>query len=99
MPSYPMIPAGPQQPPMMPGPGQMMGRGYRWPMVQPLRGYRRWVDPFGTVYWRRKRRRMNVLNPRALRRAHTRVQGFEKFVMRNFSITRRAKVKPKKRRR
>lgn len=90
---YPVAPAGFQ------GPMQPMVRGFRYPMQQPIRGYVRWVDPFGTVYWRRKPRRMNVLNPRALRRAHTRVQGFEKFVMRNFTIARRSKVKRKKRRR
>jgi hypothetical protein len=85
--------------PSMMGPMQPPGVAYRWPLPadQRLRGYARWVGPYGNIYFRKKRRRMNPLNPRALRRAHTRCQAFEKFVMRNFSITRRSKVKPKRR--
>lgn len=44
-------------------------------------------------------RRMNPLNPRALARAHSRAKSFEAFVLRNFSILHRSKVRPKRRRR
>ncbi len=43
------------------------------------------------------RRRMNVLNPHALRRSMRRVQGFAKFARKTITFTR--KVKMKKRRR
>ncbi len=42
-----------------------------------------------------KRRRMNVLNPRALRRSLRRVGGFEKFVKRSFRLS--GLVRPRKR--
>jgi len=43
-----------------------------------------------------RNRRMNVANPKALRRSLRRVQGFEKLVRRTFTIS--GTVKPKKRR-
>lgn len=40
-----------------------------------------------------RNRRMNVANPRALRRAMRRVQGFEKLARRTITFTRRTKLK------
>ncbi len=40
-----------------------------------------------------RNRRMNIANPRALRRAMRRVQGFEKLARRTISFTRRVKMK------
>lgn len=40
-----------------------------------------------------RNRRMNVANPRALRRSMRRVQGFEKLAKRTISFTRRVKMK------
>ncbi len=40
-----------------------------------------------------RNRRMNIANPRALRRAMRRVQGFEKMAKRTISFTRRVKIK------
>lgn len=49
--------------------------------------------------WPGKRRRMNALNPRALRRAQSRMTSFEKFVLRNFRLLHKSKLRRKKRRR
>lgn len=43
-----------------------------------------------------RNRRMNVANPRALRRSMRRVQGFEKLARRTISFTRRVKMKKRK---
>jgi len=43
-----------------------------------------------------RNRRMNIANPRALRRAMRRVQGFEKLARRTISFTRRVKMKTRK---
>ena len=40
-----------------------------------------------------RNRRMNIANPRALRRSMRRVQGFEKLAKRTISFTRRVKMK------
>ncbi len=40
-----------------------------------------------------RNRRMNIANPRALRKAMRRVQGFEKLAKRTISFTRRVKMK------
>jgi len=40
-----------------------------------------------------RNRRMNIANPRALRRAMRRVQGFEKLAKRTITFTRRTKIK------
>jgi len=40
-----------------------------------------------------RNRRMNVANPRALRKAMRRVQGFEKLAKRTISFTRRVKIR------
>jgi hypothetical protein len=42
-------------------------------------------------------RRMNVLNPRALRRSMRRVQGFARFARKTMSFTKRHKMKRRKR--
>lgn len=42
-------------------------------------------------------RRTNVLNPRALRRAMRRVQGFAKFATKTMSFTKRHKLKKRRR--
>lgn len=50
----------------------------------------------GTI--RRRYRRMNMLNPRALRRSMRRVQGFAKFARKTISFTQRVKMKKRGRR-
>lgn len=51
-------------------------------------------------YVRISARRVNVLNPQALARAHRRVAGFDAFVKKNFSLVEKScKFKPKKKRR
>lgn len=49
--------------------------------------------PSGFADTGRRRRRMNPLNPRALRRALSRAGAFEKFCRRTLVITRRVKLK------
>lgn len=44
-----------------------------------------------------KRRRMNVLNPRALRRAVRRAQGFERFARKTIMVTRKVRLKKRRR--
>ena len=56
----------------------------------PPRGYHFAKDGSGRVV---RNRRMNIANPRALRRAMRRVQGFEKLAKRTISFTRRVKMK------
>ncbi len=43
-----------------------------------------------------RNRRMNIANPRALRRAMRRVQGFEKLARRTITFTRRVKMRKRK---
>jgi len=50
------------------------------------------LDKKTRSYWVRNRR-MNIANPRALRKAMRRVQGFEKLAKRTISFTRRVKMK------
>lgn len=45
----------------------------------------------------KKRRRINVLNPRALRRSMRRVQGFSKFARKSFILEKRVKMKKRRR--
>lgn len=52
----------------------------------------------GMVGIRRRRRRMNVLNPKALRRGMRRVQGFAKFASKTISFTKRVRMKKARRR-
>jgi len=82
----------------MPG-GAKIGAKIKWPkgmkrhakigMHQPA-GYH--LDKATNSYWVRNRR-MNVCNPRALRKAMRRVQGFEKLAKRTIQFTRRVKMK------
>jgi len=44
-----------------------------------------------------RNRRMNIANPRALRRGMRRVQGFEKLARKTISFTRRVKMKKRSR--
>lgn len=46
---------------------------------------------------RRKGRRMNMLNPKALRRGMRRVQGFARFAKKTISFTQRVKMKKRRR--
>lgn len=46
----------------------------------------------------RRRRRMNPLNPRALRRSMRRVQSFARFAQRTISFTKRVRMKRRRRR-
>lgn len=55
------------------------------------------VFPTGIAV-RGRRRRMNSLNPRALRRAITRVQSFARFARKTITITQRVKLKKRRRR-
>jgi hypothetical protein len=54
--------------------------------------------PIFPVSVSRGRRRMNVLNPRALRRSITRVTGFARFARKTIQITHRVKLKRRRRR-
>ena len=60
------------------------------PGFLPPRGYHLAKDGSGRYV---RNRRMNVANPRALRRSMRRVQGFEKLAKRTISFTRRVKMK------
>jgi len=86
-------------------PGQIVPRGFRGGPAKDLPG--RFPREFGqagqcpTGYHLAKdgsgrmvrNRRMNIANPRALRRAMRRVQGFEKMAKRTIQFTRRVKMK------
>ena len=69
------------------GPGVLAagGRGQLMPS-----GYHYAKDGSGRIV---RNRRMNVANPRALRRSMRRVQGFEKLAKRTIQFTRRVKMK------
>jgi len=69
-------------PPAIVGPGAMGG--------QCPTGYHLAKDGSGRMV---RNRRMNIANPRALRRAMRRVQGFEKMAKRTIQFTRRVKMK------
>ena len=73
------------------GPGVMPGGGRGGAMVPS--GYHFAKDGSGRLV---RNRRMNVANPRALRRSMRRVQGFEKLARRTISFTRRVKMKKRK---
>ena len=83
--------------PHMYGPGTPAGKsivaaGYAAGMPVP-RGYHLAKDGSGRVG---RNRRMNVANPRALRRSMRRVQGFEKLARRTITFTRRTRLKKSK---
>jgi hypothetical protein len=52
--------------------------------------------PTGSAHYYRKRRRMNVLNSRALTRSMRRVQGFAKFARKTITFTSRVKMKKRR---
>ncbi len=60
------------------------------PLGQCPTGYHYAKDGSGRLV---RNRRMNIANPRALRRAMRRVQGFEKMAKRTIQFTRRVKMK------
>jgi len=70
------------------GPGVLAGGGITGELIP--RGYHLAKDGSGKLV---RNRRMNVANPRALRRSMRRVQGFEKLAKRTISFTRRVKMK------
>jgi len=76
--------------------GQALGRA-----ITPARGgapvMRNGVPTFPLTVTR-GRRRMNPLNPRALRRAISRVTSFSKFARKTITITQRVKLKKRRRR-
>ncbi len=73
------------------GPGVLPGGG-RGGACAPS-GYHFAKDGSGRLV---RNRRMNIANPRALRRAMRRVQGFEKLARRTITFTRRVKMKSRK---
>lgn len=87
-----MIPGRGRLPPFTAtGPGVLAGGGRGGAMVPS--GYHFAKDGSGKLV---RNRRMNVANPRALRRSMRRVQGFEKLARRTISFTRRVKMKKRK---
>jgi len=88
----PMIPGAGRLPPFTAaGPGVLAGGG-RGGQLMPS-GYHFAKDGSGRLV---RNRRMNVANPRALRKAMRRVQGFEKLARRTIVFTRRVKMKKRK---
>jgi len=73
------------------GPGVLTGGGRGGQMIPS--GYHFAKDGSGKLV---RNRRMNVANPRALRRSMRRVQGFEKLARRTIVFTRRVKMKKRK---
>jgi len=84
-----MIPGQGPLPPFAPGGVGQMGRGGT---LMPS-GYHYAKDGSGRLV---RNRRMNVANPRALRRSMRRVQGFEKLAKRTIQFTRRVKMKKRR---
>ncbi len=104
MPGGSVVGLGPQQflPARVPGQGRLPPFTATGPGVLPMggiqgfgapRGYHLAKDGSGKLV---RNRRMNIANPRALRRAMRRVQGFEKLAKRTISFTRRVKMKKRK---
>lgn len=73
------------------GPGVLPAGGRGGPMVPS--GYHFAKDGSGRLV---RNRRMNVANPRALRRSMRRVQGFEKLARRTITFTKRVRMKKRK---
>jgi len=73
------------------GPGVLPGGGRTGTMAPA--GFH--LDKLTGTRWVRNRR-MNVANPRALRRSMRRVQGFEKLAKRTIQFTRRVKMKKRR---
>jgi len=74
------------------GPGVLPGGGLPSAGMVPS-GYHYAKDGSGRIV---RNRRMNVANPRALRRSMRRVQGFEKLARRTITFTRRTRMKKRK---
>ncbi len=93
MPTGPMAPPGAGFPgvglPMLPGPGVARGGGAYMGGACPA-GYHP-DKRTGTRCVRN--RRMNIANPRALRRSMRRVKGFEKLARKTISFTKRVRIK------
>jgi len=88
----PMIPGRGRLPPYTAtGPGVLPGGGRGGQMIPS--GYHFAKDGSGRLV---RNRRMNVANPRALRKAMRRVQGFEKLAKRTIQFTRRVRMKKRK---
>jgi len=88
----PMVPGRGRLPPFTAtGPGVLPAGGRGGAMVPS--GYHFAKDGSGKLV---RNRRMNVANPRALRRSMRRVQGFEKLAKRTISFTRRVKMKKRR---
>ncbi len=84
-----MVPGRGPLPPFAPGGVGQAGRGGS---LMPS-GYHYAKDGSGRLV---RNRRMNVANPRALRRSMRRVQGFEKLARRTITFTRRVKMRKRK---
>jgi len=87
-----MIPGRGRLPPFTAkGPGVLPSGGRGGQMIPS--GYHFAKDGSGRLV---RNRRMNVANPRALRRSMRRVQGFEKLARRTITFTRRVKMRKRK---
>jgi len=87
-----MVPGRGRLPPFTAtGAGVLPGGGRGGQMIPS--GYHFAKDGSGRLV---RNRRMNVANPRALRKAMRRVQGFEKLARRTIQFTRRVKMKRRK---
>jgi len=87
-----MVPTRGRLPPFTArGPGVLPGGGRGGQMIPS--GYHFAKDGSGRLV---RNRRMNVANPRALRRSMRRVQGFEKLARRTITFTRRVKMRKRK---
>lgn len=87
-----MVPGRGRLPPFTArGPGVIPGGGRGGQMIPS--GYHFAKDGSGRLV---RNRRMNVANPRALRRSMRRVQGFEKLARRTITFTRRVKMRKRK---
>ena len=87
---------------MVPGQGRLPPYTASGPGVLPQGGRGGGLVPSGYHYAKDgsgrlvRNRRMNVANPRALRRSMRRVQGFEKLARRTITFTRRTRIKKRK---
>ena len=104
MPGGATVGLGPQSflPPRVPGRGRLPPFTATGPGVLPGGGITGYATPSGYHLAKDgsgrlvRNRRMNIANPRALRRAMRRVQGFEKLARRTITFTRRVKMKKRK---
>ena len=104
MPGGSVVGLGPQSflPARVPGQGRLPPFTATGPGVLPMGGIQGYGAPSGYHLAKDgsgklvRNRRMNIANPRALRRAMRRVQGFEKLARRTISFTRRVKMKKRK---